>query len=102
MTTTAAIRQARSDVCMRRQGAGWVVGCWDARVRAVREDHECPYDVARERVRLSRILRALELLDMMDCPGGVWDVYNDPRTSAGRWDECVRDVTRDVYAQRGR
>ena len=62
MTKTAAIKQAKSESTMYRQGAGWVVSVYDDTRGAWRLSGEADFWRARTRLRLYRAERALELL----------------------------------------
>jgi hypothetical protein len=57
MTKTQAIKRARSEIHMDRQGSGWVVSVYDDSVRSVRVSEEKDYwhargEVSRKRAQL--------------------------------------------------
>lgn len=64
MTTTQAIRIARREITMHRQGSGWYVN--SPYYDSWRVSDVMPYAVTSERVRRLRIERALDLLGCDD------------------------------------
>jgi len=61
-TKTAAMKQAKSESCMYRQGAGWIVSTWSALYRAGVLTNEVGYYVARSTLAEWRAARADALI----------------------------------------
>lgn len=81
MSKTAALRLARADVRMSRQGRGWVVGDYDPQMRAWCVGQERTYWQARTETRDSRAYRALRLMGWSDerAAGALHAAENGPQ-----------------------
>ena len=62
MTKTAAVKQARTEITMYRQGNGWIVSVYDPDVRCSRTSGEMQFWAAQDKVRCERASRIDELL----------------------------------------
>lgn len=87
MTTTEAIRTARREVTMHRQGDGWCVS-YPYNGKIWWESAETSHAVAREWVRRLRIERALGMLGCDD------DVLYRALESGDRFEAAVREAIR--------